>query len=245
MSAQSPRKWCPEVLRPRVARFAGQLEQLSRQRLGAADLALGHEHLAHTGERAQLTERVARGAPELETLLEGGERRQVGTDGEESPAECLEGVGQLVGIAQLPPEGDPFSDPGGTAVGIALPAGDSTERGQRRSADATLGPGPGQGLGEPPSSFGQMRVRKPEPPEGAGQLELGIRVVGGEPVERGPEVVVVGFEALRALGFSLHATRRNTQRPGRGMRLRGGGAARRLRPRPRVARRRIPGSSPA
>ena len=51
-----------------------------------------------------------------------------------------------------------------------------------------------------------MRVRKPEPPEGAGQLELGIRVVGGEPVERGPEVVVVGFEALRALGFSLHAT---------------------------------------
>ena len=59
-----------EVLSPRITPLAGQLEQLPRQRLGTADLALGHEQLADTAERAHLAEPVARGAPKLETLLE-------------------------------------------------------------------------------------------------------------------------------------------------------------------------------
>ena len=50
-------------------------------------------------------------------------------------------------------------------------------------------------------------MRDPEPAEGAGQLELGVRVVSRKPLERGTKVVVVGLEALRALGFGLHAPR--------------------------------------
>ena len=92
-------------------------------------------------------------------------------------------------------------------LGIALPAGEPSERCERRSPDGALGPRARECVGEPPSSLGKMRVRKPEPAQGPGQLELGIRVVSAEPLERGPKIVVVGFEALRALGFRVHAMR--------------------------------------
>ena len=100
------------VLRARIPAVTGQLEQLPRQRLGAVDLALGHEQLADTGERAHLTEPVARGAPQLETLLEGREPRQVVAGDEVSPAEGLESVRKLRDIAELPPQHDSFAGPG-------------------------------------------------------------------------------------------------------------------------------------
>jgi hypothetical protein len=125
---------------------------------------------------------------------------------EQNPAERFEGICKLGYIAELPPQSNAFVEPCGTR-GIALPAGDASDGGERRSADRALCPRSAQRLGESSSSFGEMRVRQPEPPQGAGQLELAIRIVNCQPLERATEVVVVGFKALRGLGFRVHAMR--------------------------------------
>ena len=46
-------------------------------------------------------------------------------------------------------------------------------------------------------------MRHPEPAQGARELELTIRVVQGEPFERGAKVVVIGFEPFQARGFCV------------------------------------------
>jgi hypothetical protein len=128
-------------------------------------------------QRAHLAERVSEVPTQGETLLESLEGGTLSPTAKRAQPSVSSADASSRDVTELAPHGDAFAEQGAALIGIALPTREPAGSRERGRTDRPLVLRTGECVGKSSSSFGEVGMRHPEPPQGTCELELSMRIV--------------------------------------------------------------------
>src|SRR4051794_14607280 len=185
-----------EVRRPDVA--VRSLEQVVGECFGTLNLAERNEDLADTDERPRLAHMLAELMPDRVRLLEDRKRRSVVAGViDEEPSERLECGCGFLPVAELLPTSHRVYQSHPALVDQSDARRQRAGCRQRSCQSPAVLVRSGDCRPQAGVTLGEVAAREPEPADGAGQFERGVRSGLREPIERSAQVVVVAVEPVR------------------------------------------------